>query len=141
MNDLCSDLDIDDADRAWERDDTLYVWRKDKFWKIADFPDAPRVVEYGLSADKWEGFSESPDAVVIVQEGELGYIEVANFSMMIFLGKVRRGWFYAMYGQSWSSWYPDRKPWVGYKSWWGQPAGSVKFKTMMRKTWYIQTDS
>ena len=67
--DLCSDIKIDDADRTWQRDDMIFVWRKDKYWRLADFPSSPRVVEAGLSAKKWEGFSAAPDAVTIIQEG------------------------------------------------------------------------
>jgi hypothetical protein len=56
----------------------IFVWRKNKFWRLADFPRAPRVVEFGLSASKWEGFSDSPDAVTIIQEGMHTPIDILN---------------------------------------------------------------
>lgn len=41
-------------------------------------------------------------------------------------GLIRRGFYYAMYGNEWTSWYPDNKPWVNYKTFWGQPGGTKK---------------
>ncbi|CAG2100315.1 unnamed protein product [Medioppia subpectinata] len=47
------------------------------------------------------------------------------------VGKRRRGFFYAFFGGYWSSWYPNAKPWISYKAWWGQPTGSMKFGATM----------
>ncbi|CAG2100322.1 unnamed protein product [Medioppia subpectinata] len=144
LADLCSDLNIGDLDRSWQREDTVYVWRGKKFWKIADFPRAPRVVQSwqredtvyvwrgkkfwkiadfpraprvvqsGNTNTEWDGFSDDPDAVAIIQEG-----------------KMRRGWMLSFYGGYWSGWYPDQRPWISYKAWWGQPTGTMKFGATM----------
>jgi hypothetical protein len=75
LTDLCNDLHINDADRLWQRDDQIFVWRGIRFWRIADFPKAPRVINAGPSPDIWTGFFENPDAVVIIQEGIVEFNE------------------------------------------------------------------
>ena len=66
---LCDDLNIKDIAKAM--DETVYVFNDDNYWIINGFPNDIHILAVEKADQKWPGFRDNPNAVMIVQEGPL----------------------------------------------------------------------